>query len=121
MASVTTRGALTFLLACLGARLAIAAAAFYVSPGWLRVMGMAALVLVCSWVYIYMFDAAPFGRESGGLDSGLQKIWWNNLRPLHAGLYFAFAVMAIKKSPYAYRVILLDTLVGLVAWLHHYS
>ena len=120
MPASTIEGALTFFLGCLGARLAIAVAAFYARPKWLRVMGMAALVLACSWVYIYLFDARPFGREAGGLGSGLQRIWWNNLRPLHAGLYFAFAVMAIKKNHYAYRVILLDTLVGLIAWLRHY-
>ena len=121
MTSVTTRGALTFLIACIGARLAIAAAAFYISPKWLPILGALALLLVSSWVYIYLFDARPFGREARGLDSGLQKIWWNSLRPLHAGLYFAFAIMAFKKSPEAYRVILLDTLIGLIAWMHHYS
>ena len=120
MASVTTKGALTFLLGCLGARLAIAAAAYYISPKWLPIMGILALVLVCSWVYIYLFGARPFGKEVGGLDTGSQKIWWNDIRPLHAGLYFAFAIMALHKSPDAYRVVILDALVGLVAWLRHY-
>ena len=120
MASVTTQGALTFLFGCLGARLAIAAAAYYLNPKWLPIMGVLALILVFSWAYIYLFDARPFGKEVGGLGSGSQKIWWNDIRPLHAGLYLAFALMAFHKSPDAYRLIVLDTLVGLIAWLHHY-
>jgi hypothetical protein len=120
MSDLSVKGAMTFLLGCIGARLLIAYTAFKLPKKWLPFLGAGAILLALSWIYIYMFNARPFGLEAGGIDSGLQKIWWNEWRPLHAGLYLAFGVMALNKSPNSYKVVLLDTLIGLVSWMHHY-
>ena len=121
MATVSATGAFTFLVICLGVRLALAFLAYKLPSRWLPVMGAAALILAASWANIYLTGARPFAKEAGGLDTPMQIVWWNGLRPLHSGLYLAFALMAFHKSANAYKILLLDAAVGLLAWFYHYQ
>jgi hypothetical protein len=51
-----------------------------------------------------------------------EKIWWNNLRPIHAILYILFAISAINKKSYSWIFLLIDVILGLTMFLyHHYS
>jgi hypothetical protein len=49
------------------------------------------------------------------------KIWWNDLRPIHGSLYFLFAYSAIMGNSNAYQFLLVDVLFGLTRFLlFHY-
>ena len=50
-----------------------------------------------------------------------EKIWWNDLRPVHAMLYFLFAYNAIIGNQQSWIYLLADVLLGLISFLiHHY-
>ncbi len=107
---------LLFLIGCIGTRLLLVYAAKNVGPRLLPYMGYIALIPAIGFTYIYMTGSRPTGGETFG-----QKIWWNNLRPLHALLYGLFAFSAINRNAGSWKILLLDVLIGLVSFLlHHY-
>lgn len=108
---------LAFLLGCMGTRLGFAYIAAYKLPsaaqGWRTASALAALLLVAGWIYIYSTGARPTGAEAGG------PIWWNDLRPIHASFYAAFAVLILTRPELAYIPLVLDVLLGFGAWARH--
>ena len=83
---------------------------------YLPYLGYLALLPAIGFAYIYLSKARETGLEVFG-----GKIWWNDLRPLHATFYGLFAYNAIQKNPKSWMILLVDTLVGLVSFLvHHY-
>jgi len=42
------------------------------------------------------------------------------MRAIHGVLYLLFAMFAIRKKQFAWRVLLIDVLIGLSAWFRHY-
>jgi hypothetical protein len=105
---------LLFLIGCIGTRLSIVYIA-KTQPKYLMTMGYIALLPALGFILIYLFDLRKTGSEVFG-----EKIWWNDLRPLHGIIWFIFAYLAIKKnSKDAWKVLLLDTLIGVVAFLNH--
>lgn len=102
---------LLFLFGCIGSRLALTALSAHVSGKVLSILGWIALVPVIGWIYIIFVGKRDTGAEVFG-----DKIWWKNLRPIHAALWLAFAVMAIQQTSNAWIVLLIDTLFGLTAF-----
>lgn len=84
---------------------------------YLPILGFLALLPAIGFIYLYITDGRKTGAEVFG-----DKIWWNDLRPIHGILYGAFAYMAIQKNPNAWMVLGLDVIVGLSEFLyHHYN
>jgi len=46
-----------------------------------------------------------------------EKIWWNDLRPLHSFIYFLFAYNAIIGNTNAWMYLLADVIIGLFSFL----
>jgi uncharacterized integral membrane protein len=108
---------LLFLIGCIGSRLALVYIAKNITSTHLTYMGYAALVPAIGFIYIYLSGSRQTGAEVFG-----EKIWWNNLRPIHATLYFLFAYNAINGNRMAYQYLLLDVVFGLVAFfIFHYK
>lgn len=106
---------LLFLLGCIPARLLIAYLA-YSRPDLLPILAKFALVVSAAWIFIWAFDLRKTGVEVFG-----GKIWWNNLRPVHALLWLWFASKAVSSDKKAaYKILLLDALVGLTAFVGHH-
>lgn len=105
---------LLFLFGCIASRIAIAYIAYKYS-NVLIYMAYIALMISFGFVTIYLFDLRKTGLEvSGG------NIWWNDLRPIHASLYFLFALLAFKKNKYAWVPLAIDVILGLSAFLYKY-
>ena len=105
---------LYFLIGCIGLRFVLVYLAKNSSLEVLRWMGYIALVIATGFLYIYLTDSRKTGIEVFGAKEG---IWWNQLRPVHAGLYIVFAVYAIKQQQnIAYIPLLIDVILGLGAW-----
>lgn len=104
-----------FLLGCMPARLAVTYIAFSYRQA-LPIMGYIALIVSLGFAVIYLGGLRKTGPEVFG-----KKIWWNSLRPVHASLYFLFALLAIQKHAHAWVVLALDALVGLVAFVLHHT
>lgn len=128
MADEHTR-AVVFLVGCIGTRVGLAllaravigrgggdggggggggARAYYARARVLLVV--VAVAIAVGFLGHYLFDTRPVAFEAGGV------AWWNALRPVHAGLYIAFAALAARDHPRAWLVLLADALLGLVAW-----
>ncbi len=108
---------LLFLIGCMGTRLLFVYAAKNAGPKYLHYLGYLALLPAIGFTYIFLTGSRPTGGETFG-----QKIWWNNLRPVHALLYSLFAYNAINRNASAWKILLLDVVIGLVSFLaHHYQ
>jgi hypothetical protein len=109
---------LLFLFGCITVRLLLVYLAKTLSTKYLQYMGVIALLPAFGFAYIYVTGSRKTGTEVFG-----DKIWWNNLRPIHSLLYFTFAYLAITSSTKAYIPLLIDVTIGLVAFLvyHLYS
>ena len=107
---------LLFLVGCMGTRFLFAYVAKVVDLKYLPYLGIVALLIAVGFTYIYLTKSRETGLEVFG-----EKIWWNDLRPVHAGFYGLFAYNAIQKNPKSWMFLLVDVLVGLVSFLtHHY-
>lgn len=105
-----------FLFGCIGSRLTFTIVSAIV-PDWiLRIMGIIALFPVMGWFYIIFI-----GKRDRGLEVGNELIWWKNLRPLHMFLWGYFAYLAINQNHKAWAVLLIDTIIGLSAFLMHHQ
>ena len=49
------------------------------------------------------------------------KIWWNDLRPIHGTMYALFAYNAITGNDFAWIFLLIDVIIGLVSFLTFHS
>ena len=107
---------LMFLIGCIGVRSLFVIIAKYVNTQYLKYMGYLALLPAIGFIYIYLTGSRKTGPETFG-----EKIWWNNLRPVHSMLYFLFAYNAINGNKQAWIYLLVDVLFGLISFLiHHY-
>jgi hypothetical protein len=107
---------LMFLIGCIGLRSLFVVIAKYINKNYLKYLGYLALLPAIGFIYIYLTGSRKTGPETMG-----EKIWWNNLRPIHSILYFIFAYNAIIGNKQAWIYLLLDVLLGLISFLiHHY-
>jgi hypothetical protein len=80
----------------------------------LKYLGYVALLPAIGFMYIYLLGYRKTGPETFG-----DKIWWNDLRPIHSMLYFLFAYNAIKGNKQAWMYLLVDVIFGLIKFLMH--
>jgi hypothetical protein len=105
-----------FLFGCIGMRLLFVIIAKNISIKYLYYLGYLSLLIPIGLMYIYLTGSRQTGDEVFG-----DKIWWNNLRPLHALLYALFAYNAIKGNPNSWIFLFLDVIIGLISFLiYHY-
>lgn len=107
---------LLFLFGCIGTRLALVYVAKTISLQYLPALGYVALLPAIGFMYFFISGTRQTGAEVFG-----DKIWWNNLRPVHATLYALFAYYAIHKSRNAWLLLLADVILGLIAFVRHHA
>lgn len=103
---------LLFLIGCIGLRSLFVIIAKNSSANVLPYLGYLALLPAIGFIYIFATDSRKTGVEVFG-----GKIWWNNLRPLHAVLYSLFAYNAITGNKNAWVYLLIDVIIGLLSFL----
>ena len=107
---------LLFLLGCIGVRSLFVLIAKYINTNYLKYLGYLALLPAIGFIYIYLTGTRKTGPETLG-----DKIWWNDLRPVHACLYLLFAYNAIIGNKDSWIYLLADVLIGLISFLlYHY-
>jgi len=108
---------LLFLFGCIGIRSLFVIIARYINTKYLKYLGYLALAPAIGFIYIYLTGTRKTGAEVFG-----EKIWWNNLRPIHSILYFLFVYNAIIGNKHSWIYLLVDVLIGLISFLiHHYT
>jgi hypothetical protein len=108
---------LLFLFGCIGIRTLLVYIAKTTSTKFLMYMGYLAIPIGFSFLYLFFGGLRKTGPEVFG-----EKIWWNDLRPIHGILYLLFAYFAITGNKNAWLFLLVDVLIGLVSFLvFHYK
>lgn len=107
---------LLFLIGCIGTRTAFVYITKYAPLYLLKYLGILALVPATGFMYLFISGSRKTGAEVFG-----DKIWWNNLRPIHSLLYYLFAYNAIIGNRTAWIYLLIDVILGLISFLYfHY-
>lgn len=99
-------------LVCISVRFSIAFLAKEANDGLLQAIGFLSLMPAIGFFYLFFSGKRKSGRETFG-----DKIWWNNLRPLHGTLWLLFSFYALRKNKNAWIFLLIDTLIGIFAFL----
>ena len=109
---------LLFLFGCIGTRTLFVFLAKNANKTYLQYMGYLSILLAIGFFYLFFTDSRKTGPEVFG-----DKIWWNNLRPIHGLMYSLFAYHAINGNPFAWIYLLIDVIIGLASFLifHYYS
>jgi hypothetical protein len=97
-----------FLGCCIPLRLLLVYLSKTVNKYHLKLMGYTGLILSVGFMYFYLSGTRTTGPEVFG-----DKIWWNNLRPIHSVLWLAFAISAIRGYSWSWKILLVDVLFGL--------
>jgi hypothetical protein len=103
---------LLFLIGCIGTRSLFVLIAKNASSKYLPLLGYLALLPAIGFLYIYFTGSRKTGGEVFG-----EKIWWNDLRPIHSLIYFLFAYNAIIGNNKAWIYLLVDVIFGLISFL----
>ena len=108
----------TFLIGCIGTRIGLAYAAKFSNKLWSKILSIVTGTMSLGFATIFIFGLRKTGLETQGA-----PIWWNHLRPLHAIMYgVASWGLFVGNQDLSWKVLLLDTFIGLVAFLHyHYN
>jgi hypothetical protein len=106
---------LLFLIGCIGTRTLFVLIAKNSRPHLLPYLGYLAILPAIGFFYIYLTGSRKTGQEVFG-----ERIWWNNLRPIHGLLYALFAYNAITGNTNAWKYLLVDVLLGIFSftWFH---
>jgi hypothetical protein len=110
--NTTQKRFLLFLFGCIGSRALLVYLAKIATPTYLQYMGYLALLPAIGFFYIYLTGSRKTGAEVFG-----DKIWWNDLRPVHGILYSLFAYNAIIGNSSAWVYLLIDVIIGLASFL----
>lgn len=105
---------LLFLIGCMGVRSLLVYLAKTVSKHILLYMGYVAILPAIGFFYIYYTGTRQTGPEVFG-----DKIWWNQLRPVHGTLYATFAYYAITGNSNAWIWLLIDLIIGFVSFIYY--
>ena len=108
---------LLFIFGCIFLRLCIVFFVKNLKLKYLPIIGYIALIPAIGFFTIYFFNLRKTGTEVFG-----EKIWWNDIRPVHGILYLLFSYLAINKNKNAWIILLFDVLFGLFMFLNnHYN
>jgi hypothetical protein len=108
----TQKRFLLFLIGCIGTRSLFVYVAKNIDVKYLPLLGYLALLPAIGFIYIYLTGSRKTGGEVFG-----EKIWWNDLRPIHSLIYFLFAYNAIIGNNKAWIYLLVDVIFGLSSFL----
>jgi len=107
---------LLFVIGCIGTRSLFVLIAKNIDIKYLKYLGYLALLPAIGFAYIYLTGSRKTGQEVFG-----EKIWWNDLRPLHSLLYFLFAYNAIIGNKNSWVYLFIDVVIGFISFIiFHY-
>lgn len=109
---------LLFLIGCIGVRSFFVYYAKITDVNNLKSLAIGTLLVGLSFFYLYFTGVRKTGPEVFG-----DKIWWNNLRPIHGFLYLLFSYnILVLNNKNAWKILAFDVFIGLFSFLnHHYQ
>ena len=107
---------LLFLFGCIPLRCVLVYLTKDASARYQYYLGFLMLCVGVGFWYIYLFNLRKTGVEVFG-----DKIWWNSLRPVHGTLFLIAAYCLVINRSLAWKVLTLDTSIGLLSFINHHS
>jgi hypothetical protein len=108
---------LLFLIFCIGSRIMIFYISLHINEKYIKYIGLITLIIGIGFAYIFLTDSRKTGGEVFG-----DKIWWNNLRPVHSVLYILFSFNALVYNKSMSQLLLADVIIGFIFFLNfHYT
>ena len=106
-----------FFIGCIGARSLLAYTAYSQSSNKTitNILAGVAIAISIGFFTIYFTNSRQTGPEVFG-----DKIWWNNIRPLHGTLYLLFGIGSLLGYKNSWMLLGLDTIIGLISFLLHH-
>ena len=101
---------------CIFVRICLVFLAKILPKKYLKFMGFLTLIPGLGFAIIYLFKLRKKGAEVFG-----NKIWWNDLRPIHSILYLLFSYLAILENNNSWYVLVIDVIIGSLAFLNHHK
>jgi hypothetical protein len=116
--NTTQKRFLLFLVGCIGIRTLLVYLAKNANKTYLQYMGYLTLLPAIGFFYLFLTGSRKTGQEVFG-----DKIWWNDLRPVHGLIYLLFSYNAINGNQNAWIYLLVDVIIGLISFLgfHYYN
>lgn len=107
-----------FLIGCIGLRSFFVYFTKITDINNLKIIAIGTLIIGLSFFYLFLTGSRKTGAEVFG-----DKIWWNNLRPIHGFLYLLFSYnVLILNNKNAWKILALDVLIGLFSFInYHYT
>jgi len=81
----------------------------------LKALAIIAILIGLGFLTIFITGSRKTGIETGG-----EKIWWNNLRPIFGIIWLSFGITALKGVNWCWIFLLLDVLLGLSSFIYHH-
>jgi len=106
---------LLFIFGCVLTRVIITFIVKNLKTNYLPIVGYIALIPAIGFLSIYFLNLRKTGKEVFG-----EKIWWNDIRPIHGILYLIFAYLAINKNTNSWKILLIDVIFGFIMFLNHH-
>lgn len=103
---------LLFLAGCVPVRVLMVYMAAHLKPPYIQWMAIAVLAPIIGFLYLYITNSRLTATETYGA-----KIWWHQLRIVHALLYTWFVVDVFAGKPNAYLPLAIDLVIGLTAFI----
>ena len=103
-----------FVGICLVIRCVLTYIAKIIPLKYLPIMGVIYLVFAIGFFHTYISQS----RTKGILN---QPAWWDGMRPVHGGLFLIFAITALLKYKDAWIILLIDTILGGVAFTIYHT
>tara|TARA_B100000795_G_scaffold267547_1_gene252591 strand:+ start:52 stop:390 length:339 start_codon:yes stop_codon:yes gene_type:complete len=103
---------LLFIFGCLPIRILYIHFAKNANLNQLFYLGIIAIIIGLSFFYQSKFGGknSPFGGS----------VWWHPVRNIHGILWVLFGILAIMKKSKAYMVLIIDVIIGIIAFINNY-
>ena len=103
---------LYYFMICIFVRLSLAYGVYVVQKMPIRYM-FVLLYLLLSIGSLYQYRVKT--RTIGAFNN---KVWWDNLRPIHALLFLCTSIGLFYKYKYSYMFLIVDTFIGVLGYIY---
>lgn len=101
-----------YFIICIFVRLSLAFSVYWFRQQRIQLL----LAFICGSISVgSLYQYTVKTRTVGAFHN---KVWWDHLRPIHAGLYALTTYGLMIRYPYAYLFLWLDTLIGVIGFLN---
>tara|TARA_Y100000768_G_C23897241_1_gene643257 strand:- start:195 stop:539 length:345 start_codon:yes stop_codon:yes gene_type:complete len=108
---------LLFISTCLLSRIILIYVAKNATPVQLRFLSIPAIFL---GVYTIRLNVNTALKKDKNKKTSKKLIWWKSFRGFHSFFWILFGILAMKRYNKAYLVLVVDLIISIVSFFHHY-